>query len=486
MAKKGKKGGKGKMTEEEKQLFLQQKALAEEEIKKKKEAMLIKEFTDKMETEEQKTAVNDLKLVDRWRLVFRKVRAKELRNDIAVLSQTFERVLDHKDTVIKCLEVEVNSMREQSARCHGSHLDHIDRLLELQRERLGTLEQQWNTELEELCTAFNNEREQVLSQHREECAYLEDVHFAMEQCHREVDAETRQEFMSTRNDIKNRNMEEKNALRVHFGGEAEELWHQIQEAVWSYSDSTENRSTTFQTLLTRDEGSVLEIDIQMKKIHKMQYSIAQLRSKVTCGQKQDSDDRQALGAIREEVTALGRHLNCQLTSTQSRNRCQLTILTIYSDGAAKKLQSVIDKGGRLLRITELCRKLEREDEKSLNFFCQPPPTEERSPESSTSMERQIRELAKGILEHSGLESVWHRYNKVLLERLCLVREQAVLGQQNGHLRLMLRRYLDGITVSNSTMRQRNTLLMVTTPARRHPELPLPPHRPAHVLLQHTR
>ncbi|KAG5835054.1 hypothetical protein ANANG_G00268020 [Anguilla anguilla] len=456
MAKKGKKGGKGKMTEEEKQLFLQQKALAEEEIKKKKEAMLIKEFTDKMETEEQATAVNDLKLVDRWRLVFRKVRAKELRNDIAVLSQTFERVLDHKDTVIKCLEVEVNSMREQSARCHGSHLDHIDRLLELQKERLGTLEQQWNTELEELCTAFNNEREQVLSQHREECAYLEDVHFAMEQCHREVDAETRQEFMSTRNDIKNRNMEEKNALRVHFGGEAEELWHQIQEAVWSYSDSTENRNTTFQTLLTRDEGSVLEIDIQMKKIHKMQYSIAQLRSKVTCGQKQDSDDRQALGAIRR------------------------------SDGAAKKLQSVIDKGGRLLRITELCRKLEREDEKSLNFFCQPPPTEERSPESSTSMERQIRELAKGILEHSGLESVWHRYNKVLLERLCLVREQAVLGQQNGHLRLMLRRYLDGITVSNSTMRQRNTLLMVTTPARRHPELPLPPHRPAHVLLQHTR
>ncbi|KAJ8338676.1 hypothetical protein SKAU_G00354620 [Synaphobranchus kaupii] len=126
-------------------------------------------------------------------------------------------------------------MREQTARCHGSHLDHIDRLLELQRERLGTLEQQWNTELEELCTAFNTEREQMVSQHRQECAYLEDVDFAMEQSHKEVNADTRQEFMSTRNDIKNRNMEEKNALRVHFGGEAEDLWHVIQEAVWSYT-----------------------------------------------------------------------------------------------------------------------------------------------------------------------------------------------------------------------------------------------------------
>ncbi|KAJ8338677.1 hypothetical protein SKAU_G00354630 [Synaphobranchus kaupii] len=84
------------MTEEEKELLLQQKVLAEEEMKKKKEAMLIKDLTDKMESEEQTTALNDLKLIERWRLVFRKVRAKELRGDIAVLSQTFERVLDHK------------------------------------------------------------------------------------------------------------------------------------------------------------------------------------------------------------------------------------------------------------------------------------------------------------------------------------------------------------------------------------------------------
>ncbi|KAJ8338675.1 hypothetical protein SKAU_G00354610 [Synaphobranchus kaupii] len=115
----------------------------------------------------------------------------------------------------------------------------------------------------------------------------------------------------------------------------------------------------------------------MKKIQKMQFSIAQLRSRLTCSQRKDCEERQALGTIREEVTVLGRHLNAQLNSTLSRNRCQLTVLTM--------------------------------------------------PYWSTR----------------GLESVWHRYNKVLLERLCLIREQAVLGQHNGHLRLMLRRYLAG-------------------------------------------
>ncbi|XP_061118157.1 dynein regulatory complex subunit 2-like [Conger conger] len=487
------------MAEEEKQLLLQQKALAEEEMRKKKQAMLIKEFTTKMAMEEQTTALNDLRLLEKWRLVFRKVRAKELRDDMTVLGQTLERVLDHKDAVIECLEVEVDRMREQSARCHGSHLDHIDRLLELQRERLCTLEQQWNTELEELCTSFNTEREQIFSQHRLDCTYLEDVHFAMEQCHREVDTDTRQEFMSARNDIKNRTLEEKNAQRILFGGEAEELWHDIQEAVWSYADSTQSRHATFQTLLARDEGSTLEIDVQKKKIQKMQLSITQLRNRLSSGQRKDCEERLALEAIREEATKLGRCMRGQLSSTQSRNRGQLTTLVSYSHAATKKLHSIIHKGGRLLRRAELCRKLERVDEQSLQFFCPTPDPQDQRPEGSTGIDRQIQAQAKAILEHSGLESVWHRFNRVQLECLCLVREKAVLGQQNAQLRLMLRHYLDGVAVGDDTLGQHNTLLAVSKPLALLPAPPtapptvppaapyltIPPAPPAHVL-QHTR
>ena len=41
------------------------------------------------------------KLTQQWRAVLRQTRATELRRDIAILSQTFERVLDRKDSVIK-------------------------------------------------------------------------------------------------------------------------------------------------------------------------------------------------------------------------------------------------------------------------------------------------------------------------------------------------------------------------------------------------
>ena len=65
--------------------------------------------------------------------------------------------------------------------------------------------------------------------------------------------------------------------------------------------------------------------------------------------------------------------------------------------------------------------------------------------------------------YSDLELFWHRYNKVLLERLCLEREKDVMTQENEHLRVLLRQYLDGISVSDEILRHRNPLLMVSRP-----------------------
>lgn len=45
--------------------------------------------------------MNMNKLNVQWRSVLREVKAKELRKDIEILHQTFERVVDCKDNVIK-------------------------------------------------------------------------------------------------------------------------------------------------------------------------------------------------------------------------------------------------------------------------------------------------------------------------------------------------------------------------------------------------
>lgn len=56
---------------------------------------------DKLAKEEHNSAVNLNKITTQWRTVLREVKTRELHKDIEILSQTFERVVDCKDSVIK-------------------------------------------------------------------------------------------------------------------------------------------------------------------------------------------------------------------------------------------------------------------------------------------------------------------------------------------------------------------------------------------------
>lgn len=56
---------------------------------------------DKLAKEEHNSALNLNKINTQWRTVLREVKTRELHKDIEILSQTFERVVDCKDSVIK-------------------------------------------------------------------------------------------------------------------------------------------------------------------------------------------------------------------------------------------------------------------------------------------------------------------------------------------------------------------------------------------------
>lgn len=69
--KKGNKGKIGRMTEEERILHMERKALAEEELKRKKEDMLTQFLKDKLAKEEKSSKFNLNKLQHQWRVIMR-------------------------------------------------------------------------------------------------------------------------------------------------------------------------------------------------------------------------------------------------------------------------------------------------------------------------------------------------------------------------------------------------------------------------------
>ncbi|NXW11872.1 DRC2 protein, partial [Fregetta grallaria] len=136
-------------------LLLQSQALAEEEAAKTKGEMLTRFLKDKLAKEERSSALNLHKLSTQWRAVRRETKDKELRQDIEILSQTFARVMDCKDS---SLATDLEEAEEQHARALRSHLHNIDRLLQLQRCRLTCLEEGFGAQLEALKKEFEAER----------------------------------------------------------------------------------------------------------------------------------------------------------------------------------------------------------------------------------------------------------------------------------------------------------------------------------------
>ncbi|XP_030051113.1 dynein regulatory complex subunit 2 isoform X1 [Microcaecilia unicolor] len=448
------------MNEEERLLFMQQKLLAEEEEAKKKEDMLTQFLKDKLAKEERNSAINLNKLTLQWRTILREAKAKELRKDMEILSQTFERVVDCKDNVIKSLAKDVQEAEEQYSYTLRSHLHNVDQLIHLQRQRLEHLKQEYDAEVETLTEEFESERKVIINQSITESNYLQNVLLAMEQNYTENEFEARQEFESLKDDIKNKNLEEKHALRIQLEGLVEDLWKQFQHALKNYNDSTEDRKIAFEALKLRDEKSAREIDMQMKKLQKLQESIAVLRIKIAQHARESEEQNRRL---REEKEIIHKHfqkLKGQMNQARANERNRLAMLTLQSNAAIKEMKRIVAKGDQILRLTEMCRKLETEEEKVLPFYVSSLSPEEEEEVQQISMEKPSEQLAELMELYVSLDEFWKRYNKLQLDRCTLDREKAILTQDNQKLRFLLKQYLDGISVNDEVMSQLNPLLIL--------------------------
>ncbi|XP_038608912.1 dynein regulatory complex subunit 2 [Tachyglossus aculeatus] len=467
---------KAPLSEEEKVLLLQQQLLAEEERVKKREDLLSQFLKDKLAKEEHHSALNLNKINTQWRSVLREVKATELRKDIEILCQTFERVVDCKDSVIKSLAQDLSEAEEQYAHALRSHLHNIDQLLDLQRHRLAYLEESYASELEALSREFDRERKMIIDHHEKESRYLQDVFLAMEQTFTDTEYEGKLEFQSMRDDLKNKNVEEKHYLRMQLENVVEDLWRRFQQALKSYTDATEDRKMAFEALKVKDEKSSREIDMQMKKLQKLQDSIAILKNKIAVHTRECEEQNRHIREDKDMVLRQLRRLKSQMNQARAKGRNSLAKLTLESSAALQALRKLVAKGDLILRLAELCRKLETEEEKVLPFYTTQLNAEEQEEVEQEVWEQPSLELTKLMEDYSGLERFWQRYNKVKLEQLSLAQRREELLVANGQLREVLRCYLNGISVNEDVLRHENSLLIIRGPRR--PPAPAPRPAPA--------
>ncbi|KAF7652803.1 hypothetical protein LDENG_00092120 [Lucifuga dentata] len=431
MPKKTKKGGGSKRegwTEEEKLLLLQQKAHAEEELNRKKEETLTLFLKDKLQKEEKNTSINLLKLNEAWRMILRQIRHAELRDDITVFSQSFERRRDSVDSLIKCLVRDLEEAELWAGQAWCAHLQQVDRLQVLQEKRLKILLQLWEKRLEETHATLTNEREQMSVVSEQQCARLEDMTFELQHQYQQVEAELR----SLYEDVRAANECAHQERMAEIGEKSV-----MKTSILQLENQNRPWNTSEEPIQNQNISMGAESDVK-----KLQDTICKLKKTLKSSEREHETAVAKLSAARQEVTQKTCEVRTEMNQAQETARKRLTELTIYSDNAVKKLQGDISKGERILRLAKVCCK----QEKVLPSCISSLSSELQSQDELTEM--LTEDAAKEALVCPEVQRLWRRVNVSVLQREAQRKQKEDLSRENQQLQLLLRQRLDAMTLSD--------------------------------------
>ncbi|EEH51031.1 uncharacterized protein MICPUCDRAFT_37168 [Micromonas pusilla CCMP1545] len=398
--------------------------------------------------------VNALRIHTHWRQIMRDAKVKELRDEIEILRRQHERVIDGKDAAIADLDRELEEAEAQRATATRAHVQAVDAFIGLQHDRVKSLEDEFARNLRRvlaLTEEFDAERAEIVGAHARQRREMMDLMLAMDASHEAHKHECLTEFESRREELKNSNAEEYNALRTALEGTIEALERTFEAAHREYLSSTDSRTSSFKLLTRQDAISARTIEKRMRKLIRLQDAVAKWRTKI----KANAEEWEARNkALRHEKDIMSKHyqdLNRAMKRLRDKEHKKLQALIMNSDKASKALDEKLAKGEKLLKLAELSRKMETENEKVAPFarasglMSDAEITRILSDPRATDGERAIAAATANAKKKRDA------YNKVYLDERAVAKERARLEQENDDLRTLLKQYLDGVTVDEGVM-----------------------------------
>lgn len=174
-----------------------------------------------------------------------------------------------------------------------THLLNMDTLIKLHDSRLYAIERNFHIELKTLQVDFSKEKEMMIGKFRHEKRELQAIIEAIEQEEESRENEVitkssgaldttvlnrcfiqfpqaKHAFEQFREEIRNRNLEEINMLRISLDAQIEELEQAFETAHLNYLQQTAIRTHEFKELTEKDQILGLDIEEKRKKIDNLQ------------------------------------------------------------------------------------------------------------------------------------------------------------------------------------------------------------------------
>lgn len=465
------------------------------EFKRQQQATAKVELRAKMEAETKNSKINNLKITNQWRKIMRLAKTEALKKDIEILSQNHERDVDRKDAILQMLDRDLEEAEDQYQMALKTHLSNIDTLIKLHDTRLYALERSFQQELKTIQNDFNNEKESFTGRFKQEKKDLKAIIDAIENEEDERENEARTAFEQLREEIRNRNLEEINMLRISLDAQIEELEQHFETAHLNYLQQTVQRTHDFKELTMNDQRLSQEIDQKKKKIDSLLTNIQHWRGKIR-HLNRETEERNRL--LLEEKLSIQKHyqqLKQRIQVYRGTQNQRLLHLSQCAHSCQTALKEKLEVARRVLGLNELSRKLETTSEMILPFI---PSDAEGSTEvvgqpSKVKLEEDIDDLNENtprppssqVIKQTSsanlppayqsaavnmdgrfidfndrMANFYRKYNKIILDNIAIENERNRLVQENAQLEDLIEQFLAGNKLTGDTLAEDNPLFVV--------------------------
>ncbi|CAH8628720.1 unnamed protein product [Dicrocoelium dendriticum] len=314
--------------------------------------------------------------------------------------------------------------------------------------------------MQRLVKEFGEEEQYLIAKHTKQLDDLKDIFVALDSAYAHKANDAKAEQHSLKDELRNRNLEDKHALRTALETKVNNLWAEFKTALNQYNRTTDEKVGFFETLKLKDEKSADEIEMQMRKLQRISEQISITRRRMCKVGKEFEEKNRHLKEEREKLMIHFQSLKTQLNKLRESQHEKLVKVSLESGAANKKVRILLNKAERIIKLAEHCRKYETEAEKVVPFYVSSLTEDEEAQVQKAFQVDGDDELAQILRQCVPLEMFWRRFNKVQLDRLAILKEHSVLEQENRQLKSLLKQYLDGISVNANVLEANNTLIVV--------------------------
>ncbi|KAI5063407.1 hypothetical protein GOP47_0021954 [Adiantum capillus-veneris] len=196
---------------------------------------------------------------------------------------------------------------------------------------------------------------------------LHDMIHAMQNECKEAENELRQDFEASREEIKNKNTEEYNVLKISLERSIEDLECKIEEIHQAYLESTDSKTQAFKRMMEKDKVTAHLIEQRMRKLLHLHESIAYRRAKIATDSREWESRNKAM---RDQKDGMNKHyqgLKRKISKLRSQAHQDLKAVSNLSDDVQADFQKKLDMAGTIVKLGQLNSKLELEHERVFPF-----------------------------------------------------------------------------------------------------------------------